>query len=141
MWFAIVLLLGLLVPACTGESGEGPGRIDLSTTEFALGTIPNTEPVSHTFKIRNVGKGRLEITGVSTSCGCTIAEVADRVLDPGEATELVVTFDPQVHDGETGTFLRQVYIRSNDPETPEAVLTLHVTVVAAQDSAPVVVYY
>lgn len=134
-WLVIVLLAGLL-PACRAETGQGPGRIELSATEFDLGTIPNTEPVSHTFEIRNVGEGRLEITGISTSCGCTTAEVADRSLAPGEATELVVTFDPQVHDGETGTFLRQVYLRSNDPETPEAVLTLHVTVVEAQDAGP-----
>lgn len=47
-----------------------------------------------------------------------------------------MTYDPRVHGGETGTFLRQVYIRSNDPETPEAVLTLRVTVVAPTETSP-----
>ncbi len=105
-----------------------------------LGAIPNTGPVSCTLEVRNVGRGWLEITGLSTSCGCTTAEIARQRLAPGEATDLVVTFDPQAHGGLTGPFLRQVYIRSNDPETPEAVLTLRGTVVAAvgthQDALP-----
>ena len=78
--------------------------------------------------MRNVGRGKLEIAGVSTSCGCTTAEVADRQLAPGEATELKVTYDPQAHNGATGEFMRIVYVRSNDPETPEATLTIRVKV-------------
>jgi hypothetical protein len=40
-----------------------------------------------------------------------------------------VTYDPQAHDGQTGTFMRVVYVRSNAPETPEASLTIRVTAV------------
>lgn len=130
----IGLILALLLAGCRADAGLG--RIQIGATEIDLGTIPATAPVSRTLEIRNIGEGRLEITGVSTSCGCTTARVADRHLDPGEATELVVTYDPRVHGGETGTFLRQVYIRSNDPETPEAVLTLRVTVVAPGEESP-----
>jgi len=132
LWLAGTLFL-LLLAGCT--SGNTPGRIELSATEADLGTIPNTAPVSRTFEIRNVGGGPLEITGVSTSCGCTTAEIADRRLAPGESTRLVVTFDPQAHSGETGTFLRQVYIRSSDPERPEVAITLRVTVVAPDREA------
>jgi cytochrome c-type biogenesis protein CcmH/NrfF len=123
----------LVVAGCT-KVADGPGQIELSATEFDFGTIPNDTPVSQTFQVRNVGEGWLEITGVSTSCGCTSAEVTPRRLAPGEAAELRVTYDPRVHGGEAGTFLRQVYIRSNDPETPEAVLTIHVTVAAPEDT-------
>ncbi|MGB9777360.1 MAG: DUF1573 domain-containing protein [Anaerolineae bacterium] len=127
------LLAAVLFSACAADRVQEPGRIQLSVTDFNLGTIPNTQPVSHTFEIRNVGRGGLEITGLSTSCGCTTAEVVRRRLAPGEATDLLVTFDPQAHGGQTGSFLRQVYIRSTDPETPEAVLTLRVTVTAGAD--------
>ena len=81
------------------------------------------------FQIRNVGRGRLEINGVSTSCGCTTAESSSHSLAPGEATDLRVTYDPLAHNGATGDFTRLVYIRSNDPDTPEASLTIQVTVV------------
>jgi hypothetical protein len=76
-----------------------------------------------------VGRGELEITGVSTSCACTTAEVGSRHLGPGRATDLTVTYDPQVHGGETGEFMRVVYVRSDDPDTTEASLTIRVTVV------------
>ncbi len=128
------LAVVLFLSGC--RAGSEPGRLWLSATELDLGTIPNTGPVSRTLGVRNVGGGPLEITGVSTSCGCTTAEIADRSLAPGEATELAVTFDPQAHSGETGTFLRQVYIRSSDLERPEAAITLHVTVVAPGEESP-----
>ncbi len=108
-----------------------PGEIELSVGEFDFGTVGNTEPVSQVFQVRNVGQGWLEITSLSTSCGCTTAEVDSHNLAPGEVTDLTVTYDPQAHEGATGEFLREVYIRSNDPDTPEARLTIRITVVGA----------
>jgi hypothetical protein len=86
--------------------------------------------VSQVFQVRNVGGSELEIVGVSTSCACTAAKVDSRRVASGQAADLTVTYDPLVHGGETGEFLRVVYVRSNDPETPEASLTIRVTVVA-----------
>jgi hypothetical protein len=125
----LVSALGLLIWALIGCSSGSPGQIELSSAEFDFGTVPNTKPVSHTFEVRNVGRGELEILGVSTSCGCTTAEVSERRLRSGESAELTVTYDPQAHDGATGEFMRIVYVRSDDPETPEANLTVRVTVV------------
>jgi len=125
-----LLIIALAVGAFGFRSANnGPGRIELSATELDLGTVGNSGPVSRVLQIKNAGEGRLEITGVSTSCGCTTAEVSSRNLAPGEVTDLTVTYDPRVHDGDTGQFVRQVYIRSDDPDTPEASLTMQVTVV------------
>jgi len=134
----VMLALGLLGTAAYVTATSGPGRIELSATNFDLGTIPNTGPVSHEFEVRNVGRGTLEITGVSTSCGCTKAEVQSRRLSRGESTVLRVTFDPQAHDGALGQFLRVVYVRSNDMAMPEASLTIRVTVVAPESASGIV---
>jgi hypothetical protein len=128
----VVLGIGLLGAAAYAAATSGPGRIELSATELDFGTVPNTGPVSHEFQVRNVGRGPLEISGVSTSCGCTTAEVESRRLERGESTTLRVTFDPQAHNGELGRFLRLVYVRSDDPAMPEASLTIWVTVVAPE---------
>jgi hypothetical protein len=125
-----LVLLGLLLALAVG-CGWQPGRVELSATEYDFGTIPNDKPVRQVFEVRNAGRGQLEIVGVSTSCGCTGAEVGKRLLGPGEATELAVTYDPLAHDGATGRFMRIVYIRSNDPDLPEATLTIRVTVAAS----------
>jgi Protein of unknown function (DUF1573) len=127
-----VLAMGLVGAAAYATAMSGPGRIELSATEFDFGTVPNTGSVSHEFQVRNAGRGPLEIIGVSTSCGCTTAEVESRRLERGESTTLRVTFDPQVHNGELGRFLRLVYVRSDDPAMPEASLTIWVTVVAPE---------
>lgn len=120
-------LLGLLLALIAG-CAQQPGQVALSATEYDFGVIPNTKPVSEVFEVRNTGRGKLEIAGVSTSCGCTTAEVGKRRLAPGEAAELVVTYDPQAHDGATGQFMRIVYVRTDDPDVPEATLTIHVQV-------------
>ena len=129
--FAPAILLMLVLAVATGctVAAQSPGKIELSATEFDFGTIPNTKSVSQVFQVHNVGGDKLEITGVSTSCGCTTVKVGSRSLSPGEVTDLTVTYDPQAHDGATGEFMRLVYVRSNDPETPEASFTIRVTVV------------
>ena len=119
------ILVSIIVVSCANRA---PGQIALSMVDFDFGTVPNTKAVSQTFEIRNVGRGTLEITGVSTSCGCTTAKVTDSFVPPGENTELIVTYDPQAHGGATGRFMRVVYIRSNDADTPEAQLTIFVNV-------------
>jgi hypothetical protein len=127
------LLAALLILAGAAAVGyaalpQAPGQIELSAAQFDFGPVPNTGPVSHTFQVHNTGRGPLEITGLATSCGCTSAKIGSTHLAPGASTDLTVTYDPLVHNGATGEFLRIVYVRSNDPNTPEASLTIHVTV-------------
>jgi hypothetical protein len=95
----LFLILTALMVACTPI--RQPGRIELGETEFDFGEISSTGPVSQTFQVRNAGQGTLTIIGASTSCGCTTAEVDKDQLRPGETTTLTVTYDPQVHGGQT----------------------------------------
>ena len=102
-----IVLVGLLFLAVVVAVGcaavpQSPGQIELSATEFDFGMIANTGPVSRVFQVRNVGQGPLEIGRVSTSCGCTTAEIGNGRLAPGEATDLTVTYDPLAHGGATG---------------------------------------
>ena len=131
---AIVVVLTTIAIAAVGCSPAAAGRIELSSTDVDLGEVLSTEQLSHVFQVRNAGTGSLSITGVSTSCGCTTAEISATSLAPGLSADLLVTFDPQAHSGATGDFTRQVYIRSSDPDTPEAVLTFHITVVDPKTS-------
>jgi hypothetical protein len=126
----LIVVVALAAAVAVGYAAlpQSAGQIELSATEFDFGTIPNTGPVSEVFQVRNAGDGPLEISGVSTSCGCTTAEVGSQQLAAGESTDLTVTYDPLAHDGATGDFMRLVYIHSDDPDTPEASLTIRVTV-------------
>ena len=121
----IALFLALLIASCAPTAGQ----IELSETKSDWGRVSNRAVASRDYEVRNTGTGPLEITGVSTSCGCTMAQVSDSRLEPGETAVLTVTYDPLVHNGATGEFLRMVYVRSDDPDTPEAALSIWLTVV------------
>jgi len=119
----------LLFAAGCAANAESPGQIELNATEFDFGTVPNDKPISQVFQVYNTGQGTLEILGLSTSCGCTTAEIDDHRLAPGATTGMTVTYDPRAHDGATGEFMRIVYIRSDDPDAAEVTLALRVKVV------------
>jgi len=125
----IILVLGAVgAYGCSSASSKTPGTIEVSPREWDFGPIPPDSPVRHNFTVRNVGQGVLRILGVTTSCGCTKAEVEKDTLRPGEQTILRVIYDPRVHGGKAGRFFRQVYIRSTDPEQPEVAVDIYVTV-------------
>ncbi len=121
-------LAGLVVLAILGgygylRSGQpAPPHIEITPASYDFGNIPYTK-VETRFQVRNAGGSPLEITGVSTSCGCTTAEIESKSLLPGAITGLHVTFDPQLM-GEEGDILRVVYIKSNDPQQPEVEIEL-----------------
>lgn len=81
-----------------------------------FGTIPQ-EIVTHSFSVRNKGDKDLVISNITTSCGCTTAEIDKNSIPPGEEGTLTVTFDPIVHDTK-GKTTRTVSLETNDPSYP-----------------------
>lgn len=64
--------------------------------------------------IRNAGTETLVIEKVQPDCGCTGVVLGDKELDPGEATQLKVTF--KTSDSYVGrTIRKRITIHSNDP--------------------------
>lgn len=104
-----------------------PPRIEVLPSSYDFGVIPY-RAVEKSFTVRNAGGSPLKIMGISTSCGCTRAELEREELLPGEETELLVTFDPNLMEEHlTGRIYRVVYIKSNDPERPEVEIELWAT--------------
>lgn len=87
---------------------------------YDFGKIKKSDgTVSTTFEIENHGKQELVIGEISTSCGCTSAEVTKETLGFNEDTILTVHFDPNFHDEPQGKITRSVFVPTNDPENPE----------------------
>lgn len=121
-----IMVLGIILIAVNGCTNtlQSP-KIELSTNSFDLGDInPDDGNRIETFFIKNVGNAPLNIISVSTSCGCTEAEVESEEIPAGEQTKLTVTYDPSVHPGLVGKIKRIVYIKSNDPLNKEVELEL-----------------
>jgi hypothetical protein len=87
-------------------------RIAVEPMTHDFGTLLPMRTVQKEFTIRNVGKKDLVILGVSTTCGCTVAEMETTVIKPGHTTPLKVNLETR---GAKGRLARSVLVRSNDP--------------------------
>jgi Protein of unknown function (DUF1573) len=123
----LLLLLGALgtLVACS------PGRPDIDVAaSYDLGTIAKGEVASVELPVRNVGGGTLTVASVSTSCGCTTAELAPLTIPAGGAGTLRLAYDSAVHDADLGAIERYVFIASDDPDEADTQIKFTVFVQA-----------
>jgi hypothetical protein len=130
-------LLGQEAPATPAPSPapRSVPKIAFDPPTLDLGKISDDKNVSGTLTIRNDGDADLTISGVSSSCACTIpvlggkkmdtqnkeASKASVTLKPGESTSLEVEYHPA---GKRDKQSQKVTIKSNDPARREAVVEL-----------------
>ena len=117
---ALVLLL--LLAAC---GNPGP-QIVVEPMSQDLGERLQ-ERIELAYTVRNAGDALLRIEKVSTSCGCTEAELDRTDIPPGETAQLSVSLDP-IEDDLFGDVRRVIYLRSNDPDAPEVSVEFNVQI-------------
>jgi hypothetical protein len=111
--FLLLLMAGFLT-ACSSKAPQ----ISIEPPLQDLGTQPQ-QLIDLVFEVKNTGNADLVIEKVSVSCDCTKAELEKNTIPPGETAKLRVKFDP-AEDNLFGDIQRIIYLRSNDPATPEA---------------------
>jgi Protein of unknown function (DUF1573)/Flagellar-associated PapD-like len=123
-------------PLIPGANAAPPGpqpKVQVENPLYDFGTATEATMVNHTFKLKNVGQGRLVISHVKTSCGCTAAKPSQNTLAPGEETEINVGFDTHFQKGHQ---VRMITAFTNDPDTPEAIMTMQGTVKQQVSATP-----
>jgi len=129
MKLTLVIAAGFLLAAC----GGGEPEISLPQSETDLGVVTNGEIRTVEIPVENPGSGDLVIEAVTTSCGCTSAEITPSVIPAGGSGTLVIRYDSGAHGpDEVGTVMRQVFIASNDPDQPEIEFRFTAEIVPAQ---------
>ncbi|MBA2479413.1 MAG: DUF1573 domain-containing protein [Planctomycetes bacterium] len=93
-----VVLLVAISTALYAQSSDANGlRIDGALTfDEPVVTVPATvedEQATARFRFRNAGTQTVTIVGIEPMCGCTTAELEQRVFEPGQGGSLVVVFD------------------------------------------------
>lgn len=88
--------------------------------DFDYGGVVQGKVIEHEFKVVNHTKNTLTITNVGTSCECTTASVAEKVLAPEASTMLSVKVDTT---GQSGSLKQYVYVSTDDPAAPTRVFT------------------
>lgn len=124
--FAIVggVLAGLIAGMTQANAAE-ISAIQIAPTSYGFGDIYQEDGiVSTTFSVTNVSDSEIEINRLSTSCGCTTAEMDLSDLGPGESREMVVKYDPAVHSDQFGLIERVVYLQTSDSVMPEIEINL-----------------
>lgn len=116
----------------TMEDSESP-QIIIDRTTHDFGVIPQYGGTVETaFIVMNKGEDTLEMGDITTSCSCTSATILDSSIEPGESTTLTVIFDPDFHEEPLGVFKRTVFIPTNDPQNPEAEVSITVDIAEGQ---------
>lgn len=104
-------------------------RIGFDRRSHDFGEIPQFGgKVQTTFAVKNTGGAQLQIGEITTSCSCTEAKIAQSVIPAGGETILTVTFNPNLHEEPAEKFKRTIFMPTDDPESPEAELTIEVDI-------------
>lgn len=93
----------------------GP-RIEFPETLKSFGTFNIDFIQTMDFEFVNTGDEPLLILNVNTDCGCTAAGYPSEEVMPGDTAKISIRYNGRNYP--TGTFRKQVRVRSNDPENP-----------------------
>jgi len=110
---------------------ESNVEITITPSNQDLREVIYGEVAKTSFTLTNFTPLPVKIIRISTSCGCTKAEVEKKDLKAYESTEIKVSFDPAVHKDETdlGEVTRTIYINTDNPNFPQLTSTITANVI------------
>ena len=119
----VVLLWGATAVffwACPTPAAAGTPQASFGQTTFDFGQIFESQPLTHTFVIKNTGTAALQIDYVDPDCACTVASY-DKIIPPGGQGAITLTIKPYsvIHQ-----FKKEAKVTLNDPERRLLNLTL-----------------
>ena len=103
------------------QGGDKVLRFETMVQDFGV-IYEDGSAVRMEYAFVNTSGRQVTITRITTNCGCTVAEVGDSVISPGEKGVIAILFDPHRRSGtvDTNTF---IYTSLSNKE-PVAKLTL-----------------
>lgn len=111
-----------------GEPAAGKPQAELPVSFLDYGRVKKTALVSGTFILWNRGNAPLLIRQAYTTCACTSAQISSAEIPPGMASQIVIQFDPQVHDMAGMTVRRGLVLETNDPAAPSVEIWIQVSI-------------
>jgi hypothetical protein len=108
-------------------------HLELSPDVVNFGVVWQGQPVKHDVTLKNVGSAPLEITDVSSSCGCTVPTRPKSPLAPGESSTMTISYDSARRVGPAN---QTVTVITNEPERTKVAIRLTGEVKALYDLQP-----
>ena len=102
-------------------NGDDVLRFEALIQDFGV-IYEDGSPLAVEYRFVNVSSRPVAITRITTNCGCTVAEIGDSLVSPGEKGVIRIKFNPRRRSGtvDTNSF---VYTSLSD-KAPVAKLTL-----------------
>ncbi|WP_162275870.1 DUF1573 domain-containing protein [Roseimaritima ulvae] len=101
---------------------EGLAKVEVvGGAEFDFGSMLREADGEHDFVIKNVGDGPLELSVLRTTCKCTLGELADSSLEPGESTVVHMAWSAKTSGAR---FQQTATISTTDPYNGELELRI-----------------
>jgi hypothetical protein len=121
MKFSIFLTILILTIICAVD-GHAAQCFTIRRPNYDFGTIPQGQKLEHVFIVMNTGDMPLSIKGIRPSYSSTAAQASSRVIQPGKASEIIVTFN-------SGNFFGDIHktiaIESDDRKVTPSTLSLN----------------
>lgn len=121
MMYKIRVLTSVLFFLVSGSFVLAQPKAVIKPLAYDFGEIIQDSVVSTIFVITNVGTDVLKINEVKASCGCTAVVAGKNELNPGESTEIKVSFDSE---GKHGMQNKTITVSTNDPNNRKAKLAI-----------------
>jgi hypothetical protein len=143
-WFLLALFFWALCAQGAFASEDVGGDASVVSTDrprasihvnemtYDFGQVLESAEVVHDYTVRNTGRMTLNISGVRTSCGCTIAHF-DKEIPPGGEGKVTLKVNLK---GFQGKISKTATVSSNDPKNPELVIKVEGSVIALIDVKP-----
>ena len=102
-----------------GVTETANASLKVSELDWDFGYSPKNTTVTHRYVLTNVGNKPLKIINVKPACGCTSAPLTKNALQPGESTDLEVSFSTKSCSGKV---TKTVNINTDDSANPVTML-------------------
>ena len=119
-------------PEVAAESDKFSPRITFENVVYNFGEVGPNRKNTGEIKFTNTGEALLKITKVARCCGI-VTKLGKMEYEPGESGALKVAWNSGPRQS---TLNKNLTIHSNDPKTPQTILTLKAKVVLQVDWEP-----
>jgi hypothetical protein len=120
IWLIFVIAIIGCTPTKQIAKNEAP-TIHFEQLSYNFGKVQKGQKVVYDFKFTNIGREKLVIFNVESSCGCTVALLSSKELLPGASGTIKATFDSTAY---IGPVTKIITVTDNDPEKPVVTLTI-----------------
>ncbi|MHB8899181.1 MAG: DUF1573 domain-containing protein [Thermoguttaceae bacterium] len=103
------------------DTSESYPSVKVDETEYEFGAMDSEATGKHQFVFHNVGEAPLELKKGSTTCKCTLSDIGDSLIQPGQTGTVTLEWRGKTF---VGPYTQTANILTNDPQNPRIELRI-----------------